>query len=228
MKTVHQMSRFWGWKCVHTQFSECLHVTALPGVDPEAPGKNILSTGSADFKVSEGRRLLLPCGQLLFTALGCFQQLMNGERVFQNLSPLHVILQKSHLPLAFQHNSAASLITHQISNLANFMSCWPAASGITAHLVKNKLCCCSSVKDRTSGSSSQANQTLSRWCILHLHHHCSLFLLLLPKTSETSLLRGETESMIYKLGVTVQFVLISRFSKASSCDKRERHMILGK
>lgn len=57
---------------VSTQFSECLHVTALPGVDPEAPGKNILSTGSADFKVSEGRRLLLPCGQLLFTALGCF------------------------------------------------------------------------------------------------------------------------------------------------------------
>lgn len=50
-----------------------------------------------------------------------------------------------------------------------------------SYLVKNKLCCCSSVKDRTSGSSSQANQTISTGCILHLHHHCSLFLLLLPK-----------------------------------------------
>lgn len=76
------------------------------------------------------------------------------------------------------------------------------------------------LKDRTSGSSSQASQTLSTWCILHLH--CSLFLLLLPKTSETSLLRGKCESIIYKSGVTVPFVFISLFSEASPCDKIER------
>lgn len=123
---------------------------------------------------------------------------------------------EKHLPPAFQHNPSASLITHQISHLANFTSRWPA-SGITAHLVKKKLCCCSSVKDRTSGSSNQANQTLSTWCILHLH--CCLFLL--PKTSEISLLCGKSESIIYKSEVTVPFVFISLFSEASSCDKIE-------
>lgn len=79
---------------------------------------------------------------LLFTALGCLWQLVNGENS-QNLIPLHAGLQKKLFLTCFlaqfccflDYPSANPFISH----LGNFSSCWLAAPGVTAHLVKKKL-----------------------------------------------------------------------------------------
>lgn len=102
--------------------------------------------------------------------------------------------------LLFLHSPAISLIRHQISHLANSLLCWPAALGVTAHLVKRKLWFCTSAKDRRGPSKlSQATERLVRWLTLHLHCHSDLFPLFLPKTPGTTPLWGKNESIIHRM-----------------------------
>lgn len=97
------MSRFGGWEeCLHSIFSTPACRSAASCRYGSSREKT-WSIGSADFlKFPEGRRLLPELGTafqalprvLVFTALGCLWQLMNGEKVSQNLIPLYAGLQK--------------------------------------------------------------------------------------------------------------------------------------
>lgn len=213
------MSRFGGWKGVCIQFSECLHVTALPGTNPEALGKKSLVHWQCRLPQSLRRK---GAAIALWVAECYFLLLWNGfsnswmVREFFRIWAHYMWCYRKTSPTCFPAQSISFLDYPSDQSFSKFhitlTSCiWHHSSFGEKETVLLQL------KDRTSGSSNQANQTLSTWCILHLH--CCLFLL--PKTSEISLLCGKSESIIYKSGVTVPFVFISLFSEASSCDKIE-------
>lgn len=174
--------------------------------------KETWSAGSADLgEHSERRRMLLDLeilfrcsvgsSVLLLYCSGMTLAIYEWRESFVEFDPTSCYTTaKAVSYLLFLHRPAISLIRHQISHLANSLLCWPAALGVTAHLVKRKLWFCTSAKDRRGPSKlSQATERLVRWLTLHLHCHSDLFPLFLPKTPGTTPLWGKNESIIHRM-----------------------------
>lgn len=185
------MNRFGGWKGVHTSFSECHHVTGLCDVNPKAPGKKHLVHWQC--RLPQGLRrkgapiVLLVAEHYSLLLWGGFSNSWM-VREFSRIWAHYIWYYRKPSPTCSPAQSSSFLDYPSNQSFSKFHVMLTSCIWHHSSFGKKKLCCCSSVKDRTSGSSSQANQTLSTWCIPHLHHHCSLFLLRLSKTSETSLL----------------------------------------